>query len=606
MLDGVPLRLEEHAEDVIEGFRQMYRFLQEQREALLAPGSALHKLARQQTRFVYRPTRVYGAIFKKLLNPIYLRNGADRSIQLELLGRAVLPLDIPARNTGEKSRWWPVFAAERQAVEQMDTPFFTAYASSDMLIVAPGQQIAGCLQEPSADLVAARLKTLSEEELEWQIGFISGSVYTHVARDGVSTGVVSRAEVDDQLDMTAMGSLQGLMTEALAIAEHIAKRAIRAADGSAAWIVPQYLVQAERYQLQPAGHDLYSGAPGITLFLAAVEKITGGAGYRELALGALQPLSRALRHYGERIARDIGIGGASGLGSVVYALVRTSQFLDEPVLLEAARQAAQLITAERIAEDRTLDVIAGSAGAILGLLALYRAWHDPEVLEKAVACGRHLVEARAASESGYRAWQTIGGRLFTGFSHGAAGIAYALLKLYEDTSQAEFLEAAREGIAYEDSVFSPEACNWPDFRMAEQPAFTTTWCYGAPGIGLGRIGGLSVLDTGQVRADIEAALQSTQRLGAVGPDYLCCGTLGRAEVLLVAAHRLARPELAEMACKRAWQIVTRAEQAGSFALHPLLPRQVYNPSFFQGMAGIGYGLLRMAHPDKLPCVLLWE
>jgi type 2 lantibiotic biosynthesis protein LanM len=369
--------------------------------------------------------------------------------------------------------------------------------------------------------------------------------------------------------------------------------------------VPQYLVQAERYQLQPAGHDLYSGAPGIALFLAALEKITG-AGYRELALGALQPLRRALRQYGQRTARDIGIGGASGLGSIVYALVRISQFLDEPALVEDARQAAQLITADHIAEDRALDIIAGSAGAILGLLALYKVSPDQEILERAVTCGRHLLQARTTSESGYRAWQTIGGKLFTGFSHGAAGIAYALVRLYEATHNREFLEAAQEGIIYEDSVFSPEANNWPDFRMIEQPAFTTTWCYGAPGIGLARIGGLPILATDQVRADIEAALQTTQRLSAVGPDYLCCGTLGRAEVMLVAAHRLARPELVEVARSRAWQVVARAEQTGSFLLHPLLPGRVYNPSFFQGMAGIGYALLRMAHPGRLPSVLLWE
>jgi lantibiotic modifying enzyme len=38
----------------------------------------------------------------------------------------------------------------------------------------------------------------------------------------------------------------------------------------------------------------------------------------------------------------------------------------------------------------------------------------------------------------------------------------------------------------------------------------------------------------------------------------------------------------------------------------MLPRSVYQPGFFQGMAGIGYALLRLAHPDLLPSVLLWE
>jgi lantibiotic modifying enzyme len=60
-----------------------------------------------------------------------------------------------------------------------------------------------------------------------------------------------------------------------------------------------------------------------------------------------------------------------------------------------------------------------------------------------------------------------------------------------------------------------------------------------------------------------------------------------------------------VASKWAWQIVARAEDSGTFALHPLLPKGVYSPGFFQGTAGIGYELLRIAHPDMLPSVLLW-
>lgn len=33
---------------------------------------------------------------------------------------------------------------------------------------------------------------------------------------------------------------------------------------------------------------------------------------------------------------------------------------------------------------------------------------------------------------------------------------------------------------------------------------------------------------------------------------------------------------------------------------------MHSPGFFQGAAGIGYELLRLAHPDHLPSVLLWE
>jgi lantibiotic modifying enzyme len=76
--------------------------------------------------------------------------------------------------------------------------------------------------------------------------------------------------------------------------------------------------------------------------------------------------------------------------------------------------------------------------------------------------------------------------------------------------------------------------------------------------------------------------------------------------LLVAARGLSRVDLAEVASTWAWQIAARAEQGAGFALHPLFPKGAYSPGFFQGAAGIGYELLRIAHPEMLPSVLLWE
>ncbi len=597
LLDDVPVCLDEHADELVDGFRQMYRFLVACRAALLAPDSPLHGLAHQQVRFVHRPSRVYALLFAKLLDPRYLRDGADRSIQLELLSRAVVPSE-------ERPRWWPLVAAEQRALEHADIPFFTAPTSSDGLEVLPGRTIEACFAEPSFDLVLARLTALDEEDLERQVAFTEGVLYAHGARDARGAPAADVAPVS--ADTAEPPSTERLLARAMAIAGELRTRAIRAPDGSAAWIGPQYLAQAERFQFQPLGHDLYGGACGVAVFLAAAAKIAGRAGYRELALGAVQPLRRELRTRGDRLARDVGIGGAAGLGGVVYALTRMADLVDDSSLLEDAKQIALLITAERIAADTSLDVIDGSAGAILGLCALYDVTGDQEVAERAMACGGHLLTARTASGAVYRAWATVDGKLLAGFSHGAAGIAYALLRLYELTRDPALLQAAREAIAYERSVFSPEAGNWPDFRPDDEPAFLTRWCHGAAGIGLARLGGLAVLDTPEIRRDIDIALETTRRHGLERVDHLCCGNLGRAEVLLAAGLRLSRRDLREAAEARAAQAVTGAEQAGPVSLHPLPPGGVYSPGFFQGEAGIGYELLRLAHPDVLPSVLLWE
>jgi type 2 lantibiotic biosynthesis protein LanM len=602
-LDGSPLSLHEHSPRVVEGFRRMYRFLLDHRNALLA-ATPLRELARKQVRFVFRATRVYGLILRKLHHWRYLRDGADRSIQLEQLGRAQVPPRDEVDEPDEKPLFWPVFGAERLAMERGDIPFFTARASSDALILSPGREIEGCMEEPSFDLVLRVLKELDEEDLEQQVAFIEGSLYAHLARE--STAPPHAAEEVEEGDLAGPPADEAFVAPALDLAEAIRSHAIRTEDGSAAWIAPQYLVQAERYQLQPMDFELYGGTSGVALFLAAAERFAPKSGYGELALAALRPLQSTLDRHPDRLTGIMGIGGASGLGSVAYSLLHVSRLLDEPALLEDAHRVTDLISEELIASDRALDVIGGAAGAILSSLALYEARPDRRLLEPAIACGGHLLEARTTTDAGLRAWVTDEGMRTTGFAHGTAGISYSLLRLYGHTRDPRFLEAAKEAIAYEDTQYSPENHNWVDFKEPGEPAYQWQWCHGAPGIGLARVGGLGVLDTGQVREDIDLAVQTTLDFGVQGVDHPCCGNMGRAELLLSAGQRLARPELEEAARANAWRVVSRAERTGGFVLHPMLPGQVYNPGFFQGMAGIGYQLLRMARPDLLPSVLLWE
>lgn len=404
------------------------------------------------------------------------------------------------------------------------------------------------------------------------------------------------------------------MQEAVEIAKELQQRSIHAADGSVTWIGLGYLPKAGRLQLQPLGNGLYDGVCGVALFLAALAKITGDAGFRDLALSALQPLRKSLQdkhpNTQRRITKQMGIGGGIGLGSIIYTLVRVSQFLDEPELLDIASRGASLINQESIASDRQFDTIGGAAGAILGLLTLYQAKADPAVLEQAQALGYHLLINRVKSNSGFRAWATLEGKLATRFSHGAAGIAYALLRLYKTTQEPVFLEAAEEAIAYERSVFCPTAGNWPDVSSIAlgggKLSFMTTWCHGAPGIGLARLGGLTILDTAEIQQEIAVALNTTQQFGLQAIDHLCCGNLDRIEVLLVAAQKLSHSDLCETAQKQAARVVARVKQTGAFCLSSEVAGDVYNPGFFQGTTGIGYELLRLAYPNSLPSVLLLE
>ena len=83
---------------------------------------------------------------------------------------------------------------------------------------------------------------------------------------------------------------------------------------------------AEVFQLVCLGPDLYNGVSGIAVFLAAHAAVTGRKPSGELALAGISHLRKNLKsRNAARMARSLGIGGATGLGSIVYALTVMSK-----------------------------------------------------------------------------------------------------------------------------------------------------------------------------------------------------------------------------------------------------------------------------------------
>ena len=200
----------------------------------------------------------------------------------------------------------------------------------------------------------------------------------------------------------------------------------------------------------------------------------------------------------------------------------------------------------------------------------------------------------------------------TGFSHGNAGIAWALGELADLTGEARFLTAERAAVAYERSLFSAEAKNWPDLRDrnalgltgdTDQANSMCAWCHGAAGIGLARILSLGRLDESATRVEIEAALETTLAQGFGDNHSLCHGDLGNLETLLQAGERLADPRWSAEAGRMAAATLASIRRNGWICG---VPSGVETPGLMTGLAGIGYGLLRLAEPKRTPSVLAIE
>ncbi len=586
--------------EMSEGFASLYRLLLGHREPLRAADGPLAAMRAHPVRFVYRPTRVYSALTAASWTPELLGSGVDYGIHIEQLARAFLV----AR---DRPPAWPVFAAEVRAMERMDVPLFSARVDATDLELDDGTVVRKAFTRAAHDTTLELVAALSEDDLHRQLLVIHAALEAKAARTP-STAADARTA-----DMPVAPPLPdpGLVRAATDIGLEIERRALSDGRHAVNWIGMKYLDEADRYELDILGDSLYDGCSGVALFLAALGQVSGDRRFADLSLRALHWVRRRLRDTdpsSRRVAARLqGLGGATGLGSVIYGMTRTAGLLDgdDPGLLDDAIALSEWLTPEVIADDGRLDVMSGAAGALLGLAALYSATREPSILSRALDCGEHLVRRRADAD-GHRAWLTVASRPLTGFSHGAAGIAYALARLHALTGERSYLDAAIEGIEFERSVFSEQRGGWPDLRppgAADPSGYPVRWCHGAAGITLGRLGCRRVAEVPGVEREIAAGLEATRARYLQDADFLCCGNLGRVETFLVAGRDTDDEEWGQLAATGAASVVRRAGVSGGYRLFAATGS--YNPGFFQRTAGVGYQLLRLAD-DALPSVLSLE
>lgn len=357
------------------------------------------------------------------------------------------------------------------------------------------------------------------------------------------------------------------------------------------------------------GPDLYAGTSGIALFLARLCEYTGDRIQRLTARSALRQACSSLRS--GIVTSDMGL--YSGATGIAYVLVEAEKVFPDEGLATLAVDTVRCLpfTMKRSID---IDLISGGAGAIMALLALAKRTSEACFLESAARLGDGLIE-RARRRDGALSWRTGDFPAFddlAGLSHGAAGVALALIELWSTTEEARFRQAAEAGFAYEKGLFNPQRGNWPDLRInpetpsatAATPTFMTAWCHGAPGIGLSRLRAFELTNDEWFRHEAEVAIRTTMSdlLNTSSSGFsLCHGTFGNSEVLLAASEVLKDRECRNL-------IETVALKAALDHQHDEhwscgIPGGGETPNLMLGLAGIGYHFLRLYDNRSNPSVL---
>lgn len=238
-----------------------------------------------------------------------------------------------------------------------------------------------------------------------------------------------------------------------------------------------------------------------------------------------------------------------------------------------------------------------------------------EYLRIADLAGEKLFASQQFEENTRKGWLGAGSKYpLAGFSHGVAGIAYSLVKLWSYTQKEKYLQAVVASIRFENSLYDDKIGNWKDEReynghkSSEQNIYMTAWCHGAAGILLSRCKIMQFdIDKelqDELNKDIKTALATTLKYGFGENDCLCHGNLGNTEILMEYGRMFNDiktldlcGEIREAACKR---ILGANYDSGRSYLYGY---QI--PGFMTGLSGMGYSLLRDINKE-LPCILSLE
>lgn len=573
-IDGTVVEPDDYWPEIADGFEAAYRALLDRKDEFLAEGGVLDSFRDTDVRYLHRNTRTYGKMHLALSTPEYLETGLKFGCKAEVFSAEAADHDRELH---------AVYDAERAALCRLDVPRFLVPADETVLYW-DRKRLDPLFETSPLEQARRNVEGMSEDDLQRQIEYVErgfGGVLEHV--DPRNESVEGRAEGDVE---TVAGDA------ARAAFDRIEAESFE--DDRRTWYRTR-LDSEGKITIRELGEDAYGGRLGIALTAAALATVTGERRYREFAVET----ARTVEIGGES---EMRLGG-SGLGGVVYGFTKLGQLLDEPQFSDRAREAAAELDAERVRTDATYDVISGSAGAVLGLLALYDATGDDAALDRARTAGDHLLSNRLDREGGATWAPDLADRPLLGFGHGTAGIAYALDALAGASGEPRFRETAMAAVEFENARYDASRNNWPTGRDDSGEEFMDAWCYGRTGVGLARLGMYEREEREPLRRDLERALDGLDATTLDGRDHLCCGNAGRIELLLEAARVLDDPAYRRTA-ERLGTAVADYTSGGEFT-GKLAADHWYDPTFLDGEAGVAYTLLRLVEPS-LPSVLRLE
>lgn len=587
-------------EQIIAGFTQAYQSYQATPDK---SSEIAQRLCHTKFRYIFRDTASYGKLLNKLVQPVHLKSGVHAQIALEGLWRAAL------METDETMDMGQLVATEIAQLMNLDVPVFLHHANECDVTTHPQFDDAFCahryLKFPAANLLVNRQKQLGAGDLKLQTSYIRSSFEARYR------GYASSGDQPRNPESESAGHVRDLQARSLRVACEIADaiiaQAIQHPNGAWRWNGIHFDQGQGSWQTGSLPPCLYDGNIGIGLFLAATGRASGRHKYQDAAKAAFRDfVASDLRAVTMLKARTAGQGIGKGLGAIVYSLIAASKIMDGEDFQNSAEVFADGLCDQNWHPGCPVDVLSGAAGEVVALAALNRESANDKWIQAIEVRANHI-NASAFGIADRKGW--LDGR--AGLVHGLGGIANALSIAHLLTGERQYADLANTALKMENGRVLGDAS---DTEAEDGPK--CAWCNGLPGIAAARLAllesGVTLSEQSQTalaKALTEIAANETDKAHRGDYqkhqlDHACCGSAGRLAVLHSARNIVSDNKLvqAENALNR--KLVEDWECSGGFEMG-WGPYQAI-PTYYQGMAGIGYQLLRSANTTQLPDLMLFQ
>lgn len=602
-LDGKTVDAWSMTEQIIEGFDAMYAWLLRHRDTLLKDDSPLSAMAKVEIRVIFRGTEQYSSMASACWHPDITQNALFKDRLFARLWKRGY----------QNTLYRQIYTHEVAAMECGDVPLFSTFGNSRDAIVDRQHVVTGIFDLTGEQVVTECLLGLSPVDQKRQQWLIRHALDARRPEHLLNTYMIqplpqARREVVDK---------QMYLNKAMEIGEHLADLMVIHLD-KPVWFDVTLLDAEHRISgLKPMGLALYEGLSGMLMFFAHLSNLSESERMSNIRKQLLTRVNQAIDKHIGLLNKELGSTAFTGWPGLVYLYLCLAKLYRDDRYLDYANR---LVTefADDLSQPNGFDVIGGVCGTLLVLSQWDQSGDNSQAKVLIKQLADWLVASAVEQKIGV-AWEddTSEEQALTGFAHGTSGVILALINAAIALQEPAYLETVQQALAYEDSWFSEQEKTWLDPRAEhrtedDEYGAVYAWCHGAPGIGLARVAGARRLEASNLfndkllkslRLGARRAAEATLANGFGGSHTLCHGDLGNLEMVIAVADYLQDDILQQQAQQMSIRVLENIENNG-YRCGGAAGRELL--SLMLGLAGIGYGLLRLHSPDQVPPVLLLE